>query len=72
MIVAFLSLFQRPEFETYVGLLGYPIGLLLILEGMRRSKVSLAEVAFTAVMIILVSGIVFYFMLVAGAGLSEY
>ena len=70
--MAFLSLFQRPEFETYVGLLGYPIGLLLILEGMRRSKVSLAEVAFTAVMIILVSGIVFYFMLVASVGVSEY
>jgi len=70
--VAFLSLFQRPEFETYVGLLGYPIGLLLILDGMRRSKASLAEIASAAVMIILVSGIVFYFMLVASVGVSEY
>jgi len=72
MIAAFLSLLQRPEFETYVGLLGYPIGFLLILEGMRRSKASLADIASTAVMIILVSGIVFYFMLVASVGLSEY
>ena len=55
-----------------MGLLGYPIGFLLILEGMRRSKASLADIASTAVMIILVSGIVFYFMLVASVGLSEY
>jgi hypothetical protein len=72
MMVAFISLFQRPEFETFVGLLGYPIGLLLVLDGLRRSKVSLAGIVSIAVMILLISGVVFYFMLVASAGLSEY
>ena len=72
MVVGFLSLLQRPEFETYVGLLGYPVGFLLVLDVMRRSKVSLAGIAFTAVMIIPVSAIVFYLIPVASVGLSEY
>jgi len=31
VMVAFVSLFERPEFESFLGLLGYPIGFLLVL-----------------------------------------
>lgn len=72
MIVAFVSLFQRPEVETYVGLLGYPIGFLLVLDGLRRSKGSVAGIVSAAVMILLISAVIFFFALVAGMAISEY
>ena len=72
MIVAFVSLFQRPEFEAYVGLLGYPIGFLLVLDGLIRSKSSVAGIASAAVMILLISGVFLFFALAAGMAMSEY
>lgn len=72
MIAAFFSLFMRPEFETYVGLLGYPIGFLLVLDGLRRSKVSLGGIVSAAVMILLISGVFFFFALIGAMAMSEY
>jgi hypothetical protein len=71
MIAAFFSLFMRPEFETYVGLLGYPIGFLLVLDGLRRRKASHGEIVSAAVIILLISG-VFFFALIGAMAMSEY
>jgi len=72
MIAAFFSLFMRPEFESFLGLLGYPIGFLLVLDGLRRSKASRGEIVSAAVMILLISGVFFFFALIVAMGMSEY
>jgi len=72
MLVAFLTLVGPWRFEAILGLLGYPIGLFAILHSMRRTGAGASLLAMTAMMILFISGAVFFLMLIASIGMSEY
>lgn len=72
IVIAFGTLLGPWIFEAIPGLLGYPIGFFAVLHSMRRAGAgALAQIS-VASLILLVSGIVFFLMLIASIGMSEY
>jgi len=72
ILVAFWTLLGPWRFEAIPGLLGYPIGLFAILHSMRRTGAGASQLAMTAMIILFISGAVFFLMLIASIGMSEY
>lgn len=72
MIIAFGTLLASYVLASIPGLLGYPIGFFAVLHSMRRMGARGSALVSAAVVILFVSGIVFFLMLVASIGMSEY
>lgn len=70
--ISFVSLFGQAVFESFLGLLGYPLGFFLVIDGLRRLKVGKTALILASVAILIFSGIIFFYALLAAVVLSEY
>ena len=71
MIIAFVTLLAPWLPGSIPGLLGYPIGFFAVIHSMRRMGARGSALVSAAVVILFVSGIVFFFMLAWTMGASE-
>lgn len=72
MAIAFATLLGPIMYEAIPGVLGYPIGFFAVLHSMRRSGAGSLALMSVASLILLVSGVMFFLMLIASIGMSEY
>jgi len=72
MWIAFISLSGRLELRTYIGLLGWPIGFTLFLDGLRRNRVPKWAIVLAGLLVFLVSGWLYVMMALVAGMLSEY
>jgi hypothetical protein len=69
--ISWVSLLGQAVFESYIGLLGYPLGFLFVLDGLRRPKAGRAVIALTAIAILVLSGILFFLVSIAAMMMSD-
>jgi hypothetical protein len=72
MYIAFISLSGQAVFESYVGLLGYPLGFFFVLDSLRRQRAGRAAMVIATITILIVSAIFLFFALMFAVMMSEY
>jgi len=61
-----------PRLETYILLLGYPFGFAAIIDSLRRLGSSRSTVWRVGICVFVLTGLIFFFMLIFTMGASEY